>query len=172
MFTDDDLGRDLAAVHDADGLVHIAPLELLDELSALGRRGPPGDDPEWPFLLSAGERRSFTANTILRDPAWRKRDAEARCAVATVDAARLGIDDGDLATLTTEGQHGRRHRRRRDARRSPRHPNGLGLDHVEGDERVLTGVAPNELTASGDRDRWAGTPWHKTVPARLVPATA
>ena len=51
-------------------------------------------------------------------------------------------------------------------------PNGLGLDHVEGDQRVRTGVAPNELTASGDRDRWAGTPWHKTVPARLVPVTA
>ena len=51
-------------------------------------------------------------------------------------------------------------------------PNGLGLDHVEGDRRVLTGVAPNELTASGDRDRWAGTPWHKTVPARLVPVIA
>jgi len=51
-------------------------------------------------------------------------------------------------------------------------PNGLGLDHVESDVRLQTGVAPNELTASEDRDPWAGTPWHKSVPARLerVPA--
>jgi hypothetical protein len=27
------------------------------------------------------------------------------------------------------------------------------------------GVAPNELTASADRDFLAGTPWHKHVPA-------
>ncbi|MEV6715245.1 hypothetical protein AB0M48_24780 [Lentzea sp. NPDC051208] len=32
-----------------------------------------------------------------------------------------------------------------------------------------TGVAPNELTAAEDRDEWAGTPWHKHVPARLEP---
>ncbi len=46
-------------------------------------------------------------------------------------------------------------------------PDGLGLDHPEGESRVVTGVAPNELTASDDRDPWAGTPWHKSVPARV-----
>jgi hypothetical protein len=29
------------------------------------------------------------------------------------------------------------------------------------------GIAPNELTASADRDFLAGTPWHKHVPARV-----
>ena len=48
-------------------------------------------------------------------------------------------------------------------------PNGLGLDHVESGNRRKTGLAPNELTASEDRDPWAGTPWHKSVPARLEP---
>jgi hypothetical protein len=28
-------------------------------------------------------------------------------------------------------------------------------------------VAPNELTSVGDRDAFAGTPWHKYVPARI-----
>ena len=32
---------------------------------------------------------------------------------------------------------------------------------------VVHGVAPNELTASEDRDWLAGTPWHKHVPARI-----
>src|SRR5262249_60461937 len=53
-------------------------------------------------------------------------------------------------------------------------PNGLGVDHPEGAGRVQTGVAPNELTASEDRDPWVGTPWHKSVAARLEagPATS
>ena len=60
-----------------------------------------------------------------------------------------------------------------DAGMQPGHialPNGLGLDHVDADGRMVTGIAPNELTASDDRDPWAGTPWHKSVPARLEPA--
>jgi formate dehydrogenase len=48
-------------------------------------------------------------------------------------------------------------------------PNGFGLDHVEAGERSTTGVGTNEFTASEDRDPWAGTPWHKTTPARLEP---
>ena len=31
---------------------------------------------------------------------------------------------------------------------------------------VVRGVAPNELTDSRARDPFAGTPWHKCVPAR------
>ena len=33
--------------------------------------------------------------------------------------------------------------------------------------RVVTGLAPNDLTDAADRDPFAGTPWHKHVPARL-----
>jgi hypothetical protein len=50
-------------------------------------------------------------------------------------------------------------------------PNGLGVDNAtpggDGGERV--GVAPNELTSAGRRDPFAGTPWHKNVPARVEP---
>jgi anaerobic selenocysteine-containing dehydrogenase len=49
-------------------------------------------------------------------------------------------------------------------------PNGLGLDFPGADGRKVTaGVGPNELTRSEDRDRVAGTPWHKSTPARLEP---
>ncbi len=47
-------------------------------------------------------------------------------------------------------------------------PNGLGVDYPDNDDnRVQSGIALNELTASGDRDPFVGTPWHKSVPARL-----
>ena len=80
VFTDDDWDVTWRRITTSDGLVHLAMPELLGELAAMADEVPPGDDPEWPFLLSAGERRSFTANTILRDPAWRKRDADGRAA--------------------------------------------------------------------------------------------
>jgi formate dehydrogenase len=143
--------------------------ELLGELDALQNEVPPGDDPAWPFLLSAGERRSFTANTIMRDPDWRKHDSEGALRVSAADAARIGLVDGGRAQLTTK--------RASvivtvavDEAMAAGHlalPNGLGVDHPEGEHRVRTGVAPNELTASEDRDPWVGTPWHKSVAARL-----
>ena len=47
-------------------------------------------------------------------------------------------------------------------------PNGLGLDYPGGDgDSVVTGVAPNELTSSDDRDWLAATPHHKHVRARV-----
>ena len=49
----------------------------------------PGDDPEFLLVLTAGERRSFTANTIIRDPAWRKRDADGALRMSAGDAAAL-----------------------------------------------------------------------------------
>ena len=90
---------------------------------------------------------------------------------STADAARIGLTDGGTAKLTTKPasavvtvaidnglQAG--------------HitlPNGFGLDHVESGERLTTGVGTNEFTAMEDRDPWAGTPWHKSTPARLEP---
>jgi anaerobic selenocysteine-containing dehydrogenase len=156
-----------------DGRADLLIPELVPELEGLATEVPPGDDPEWPFVLSAGERRSFTANTIFRDPAWRKRDAEGALRVAPGDAERLGLADGGRARLTT---------RQGSAEvivavfpgMQPGHvslPNGMGLDEAMDGAPVRTGVAPNELTSLADRDWLAGTPWHKSVPARLEPAS-
>ena len=47
-------------------------------------------------------------------------------------------------------------------------PNGYGLSYPDANGRPeVVGVAPNELTASEDRDWLAGTPWHKHVRARV-----
>src|SRR5438874_3188612 len=169
VFTDDTWEATWDRIQTDDGLVHVEIPELLDELASLRDETPPGDDPEWPLLLSAGERRSFTANTILRDPAWRKKDVDGSLRVSRADADRIGLVEGDTATLTTK-RASVAVTVAVDDTVQPGHiplPNGLGLDHVESGARHQTGVAPNELTASEDRDPWAGTPWHKTVPARL-----
>ncbi len=45
-------------------------------------------------MLSAGERRAYTANDIFRDPSWRKRDAEGALRVSVEDAQALGLVAG------------------------------------------------------------------------------
>jgi formate dehydrogenase len=174
VFADDDYDETWRRIQTDDGRVHVSIPELLGELSALRSTVPPGDDPAWPFLLSAGERRSFTANTIIRDPEWRKTDADGALRVSPADAERIGVSDGGHARLTTKRASVVVTVALDDAMVAGHLalPNGLGLDHPEGNGRVRTGVAPNELTASEDRDPWVGTPWHKSVPARLEPASA
>jgi anaerobic selenocysteine-containing dehydrogenase len=143
--------------------------ELLEELAQMAteRVEPPS---EFPFVLSAGERRAFTANTIFRDPSWRKQDAEGALRLSPADAERLGLKTGSRARLTTKRASVEVSVEISDMMQ-PGHislPNGLGLDYsVDGGPRATAGVAPNELTASEDRDWLAGTPWHKHVAARV-----
>jgi anaerobic selenocysteine-containing dehydrogenase len=143
--------------------------ELLAEIARLSQRPAPTADTEWPFVLSAGERRAFTANTIMRDPRWRKRDNRGALRISDTDAARLGVTAGDTVRLAT-----RRGAIEVTVEPTPRMraghialPNGPGLVVHDADEIHTAGVAPNELTTTEDRDQWAGTPWHKHVPAKI-----
>jgi anaerobic selenocysteine-containing dehydrogenase len=143
--------------------------ELLAAVAGLADRERPGPDPDWPFVLSAGERRAFTANTIIRDPAWRLRDGSGRLRMSPVDADRLSVLDDDLVRVTTRRGSAEVPVEVTDRMRSGHVslPNGFGLQVAASDGTVRAGVAPNELTAGEDRDEWAGTPRHKCVPARV-----
>lgn len=159
-------------VRHAEGKIEMAIPELFDELRCLESEAAPGSEPEYPLLLSAGERRAYTANTIYRDPAWRKKDREGALAMSPEDGRQLGLAEGDRARLITRRGSAEVQVELTD-RMMPGHisiPNGLGLDYPgEDGARHTEGVAPNELTRVEDRDWLAGTPWHKTVPARLEP---
>jgi len=169
VFTVDPFEETLSRIRTPDGRVQLWIPELADELASL-RTAPADPDPEFPFVLSAGERRSFTANTIIRSSGWRKKDAEGALRISAADAARLGLADGDMARITTRRGVAEARVEISD-RMQPGHvslPNGLGLDSAGGDgELRRVGVAPNELTSGDLRDPIAGTPWHKHVPARV-----
>lgn len=117
-----------------------------------------------------GERRAFTANTIIRDPAWRRRDAGGALRINPADAAALGIESDGLARVVTEAGEGVTSVEITDSMQ-PGHvslPNGLGLAYPAEDGTAhRPGIAPNELTSLKHRDALAGTPWHKHVPARI-----
>ncbi len=170
VFSDDDYAESLARLVHDDRRIHLSIPELLDELDRLDAAHGAEPDAEYPFVLSAGERRSTTANTIYRDPEWRSKDADGALRIHPEDAKRLGVEHGGRARIVT----------RRGAfvsavevsdRMQPGHvslPNGLGLVYPdENGELLLHGVPPNELTSSDARDWLAGTPWHKHVPARI-----
>jgi len=153
-----------------DGKIHAAIPELLEELASLGMAEPGTEDTSYPFVLSAGERRSFTANTIFRSPEWRKKDAQGHLRISPADAGSLGIADGDRVRLSTKRGSVEVAIEISDMMQ-PGHvslPNGLGVDYAtENGSLGRAGVAPNELTSTEDRDWLAGTPWHKHVPARI-----
>ena len=169
IFAVDEWDESLRRIHTQDLKIHLEIPELFEELERLREESSGEVDPAFPFVLSAGERRSFTANTIFRDPTWRKKGAGGELYLNPEDAGRLGIVDGGRARVTT--------RRGKvvvavslSDRMQPGHvslPNGLGLDYPDAE---TPGVSPNELTRSEDRDWFAGTPWHKYTPARVEAA--
>jgi anaerobic selenocysteine-containing dehydrogenase len=75
--------------------------QLIEELIALKGEAPPSTDDAYPFVLAAGERRTSTANTIYRDPAWRKKDRDGALRISPGDAGRLGVDTGSRVRVTT-----------------------------------------------------------------------
>ncbi|MEZ4390606.1 MAG: molybdopterin-dependent oxidoreductase [Polyangiales bacterium] len=162
-FTVDPYEETWARVDTRDGKVNLAVPELLAEFDALP--AALAREPGYPFVLSAGERRTSTATTILRDPAWRTRDRAGALRMSPSDAESLGVTDGDRVRVSTP-RGSAEAAVEVTATLRPGHvslPNGAGLlsDGPSG------GVAPNELTSSARRDPIAGTPWHKHVPARL-----
>jgi anaerobic selenocysteine-containing dehydrogenase len=169
VFSDEDYDASWSRVRMAEHRVNLAIPELFGELDTLAE-GPRPRDRDFPFVLSAGERRSDTTNTIIRNPASLAKERAGTLRISADDAGRLGVADGDRVRLRT---------RRGTAEvpvevtpmMQPGHvslPNGQGMDYEprDGGAKRL-GVAPNELTGSAERDFLAGTPWHKHVPAQI-----
>ncbi|MBV8927720.1 MAG: molybdopterin oxidoreductase family protein, partial [Mycobacteriaceae bacterium] len=169
-FTVHEYADDFTLISHADHKIALEMPEMLGEIRALGDDRPALTTSEFPITLSAGERRAYTANDIFRDPGWRKRDAEGALRVSVEDAQALGLVDGGRARITTAAGSAEASVEVSEAM-LPGHaslPNGFGLDYVQADGTTkIPGVAPNALTSTEWRDAYAGTPWHKHVPARI-----
>jgi anaerobic selenocysteine-containing dehydrogenase len=175
VFTRDEYGGDFDRIVHPDGRIALELPEMLAGLAAIDAGPVIHTTARLPIVLSVGERRSFTANDIFRDPGWRKQDADGRLRVSAEDAARLGLVDGARASVTTARGSAIAVVEVSDAMQAGHAslPNGFGLQSTGADgETIVTGVAPNSLTSSDWRDEFAGTPWHKHVPARIEPAPA
>jgi anaerobic selenocysteine-containing dehydrogenase len=151
------------------GRINLTIPELIPELKSL-RDEHPRSDPAFPFVLSAGQRRSSTANTIIRDPQWRPKDPAGALWMNPADASELGVQSGGRVRVITKRASAETMVEVTDTMQ-PGHvalPNGTGLWYPDREgQEFQHGVAPNELTVTEDRDWFAGTPFHKHVPARI-----
>jgi anaerobic selenocysteine-containing dehydrogenase len=144
--------------------------EMLAELQTLDGKQPQ-QDTDYPFVLSAGERRSDTSNTSIRDAGWHRRGTFGTLRMHPADAEKIGCQEGDWVRMTTRRGHAQAPLELGEDLQ-PGHvalPNGHGLDYTAADGTpVHKGVSLNELTDTASRDPFAGTPWHKHVPVQIV----
>jgi anaerobic selenocysteine-containing dehydrogenase len=171
VFAVDEWSSMLSRIATTDGKIHLFLPDLAAALGELLQGVAEKRAPDFPFVLSAGERRSFTANTIIRDPTWRKKDPGGALRMSPADAVALGVGAGDSVRLTTRRGSVVTQVEVSDSmqRGHVSLPNGMGLSYPVNDAGpdIATGVAPNDLTSTEDRDPFVGTPWHKHVPARI-----
>ena len=176
VFSKSDIANSFAELGFADNKIRLAVGEMLDEVASLASlEDLVPKDPDFPLLLAAGERRAYTANTIVRDPGWVKKSSAAALAVNPHDAAQCGVGDGEQVRLVTQAGAANVLITVDDRmmRGTLSLPNGLGLLYPDGEgKEAMLGVAPNELTTTGLRDKFLGTPLHKHVPARIEPIAA
>jgi formate dehydrogenase len=169
-FTVHEYEDDFDLITHSDHKIALEVPEMLDEIRALAAARAGLTTPEFPMVLSAGERRAYTANDIFRDPSWRKRDTDGALRVSVEDAEALDLVDGGRARITTAAGSAEATVEISEAMLAGHAslPNGFGLDFIDGDGSTrIPGVAPNALTSAEWRDAYAGTPWHKHVPARV-----
>lgn len=171
VFGEEDRNAPFDRIKFEDRKIRLNLAEMLDEvdgLEALRDVIEPGDD--YPFILAAGERRSYTANTVVRDPRWRKSNDATSMSIHPSDASAAGVADGSTVRLVTEAGAAEVIAAHDDRLRpgTLSIPNGLGLIYPDekGVEQTV-GVSTNELTSLAYKDKFFGTPFHKFVPARV-----
>jgi len=152
-----------------DRRIDLAIPEMLTELRELGCEAVPGAS--FPFILMAGERRSYNANQIFRDPAWRKVDHQGALRLHSADAKALGLSDGARACcrsatgelqVVVELDDNLR-------RGTATLPHGYGQRYRDS---APVGPQINRLTAGAHCDPLTRTPFHKYVPVDISPITA
>ncbi|MCH7293779.1 molybdopterin-dependent oxidoreductase [Acinetobacter higginsii] len=148
-----------------DKKIRLAIPEMFIELAQLKQQSLTLTD-AYPFILLAGERRSYNANQIYRDPAWRKVDAEGRLRMNPEDALSFGVETGHALQcisehgkiqVTVELDEGMR-------KGVVSLPHGYGLRYRGGEP---IGPQLNRLTSTQHCDPLSKTPYHKYVPVRL-----
>jgi hypothetical protein len=71
IYARSNLEESWGAIRRGGNRINLLIPEMLEELLRIQQEGPVRDE-DFPFILSAGERRSETTNTVIRDATWHK----------------------------------------------------------------------------------------------------
>ena len=156
----------------ADGRIDLAQPEMVTEIRRVLALTPQRDT-AYPLILNGGMRTRWNANTVQRDPGWRKgKGPHCELWMNPDDAQAAGLQKGESARLETRVgvvelpvridasvQVG-----------NVMIPNGFGIQFPDQDtgELVTQGVGINVLTAADERDPFTGCPYHKSVRCRVT----
>ncbi len=155
-----------------DGLIHLDIAEMFEALKSL-KNTPPESNKDYPFILIAGERRAYNANTIYRNPDWRKSDIDGALRIHPEDAEHLELKQDAL--VICESKWGDLQVRVNICDSIlpgvVSLPHGYGLEYPVNGHRTERGPLINRLTTALHCDPLTATPYHKFVPVRLKPVT-
>ena len=148
-----------------DKKVHLYIPEMITEWQQLATENVSNAD--FPFILMAGERRSYNANQIYRDVAWRKTDPKGSMRMHPEDAEELGILNGaEVICQSSAGSINAVVEIDKSIRRKMvTLPNGYGV-RFKNSEPI--GPQLNMLTASDHCEPLTKTPYHKYVPVKIT----
>ncbi len=153
-----------------DKKVHLGIPEMLQWLDDLTDKVV-DEEPEamaYPFNLIAGERRSYNANAVIRNPEWRKKDMEGVLKIHPENAKEYGLENGDWVKVSSKT--GEVKIKMWMTEEVPKGllsmPHGYGLSYPDHDEST-TGALVNVLTSTEDCDPLAKTPYHKNVKVKI-----
>lgn len=148
-----------------DRRIHLAIPEMLSALRDL-RQEPARRSRD--LVLMAGDRRSYNANQIFRDPAWRKTDPHGSLHMHPDDARARGLEPGSRAVCASDTGEIEVTVELDDTLRPGMVtlPHGYGMRYGGGPP---VGPQINRLTASEHCDPLARTPYHKHVPVTVRP---
>ena len=162
------------AVRTRNGKVNLVPkvvLPLIDEAIAYSE----STNEAYPYLVSAGERTQWNANTIQRSNDWRKgKGPHFWIKVSPQLAQDIGVQKDDLVVLETSVG-------KLDApviisdtmpHKLVSIPNGFGMEYPDAETGELKplGRNPNLITSLDERDPVTGCPYLKHQPCRVYKA--
>lgn len=148
-----------------DKKIHLEIPEMISELRQLATEDL--THPDFPFILMAGERRSYNANQIYRGAAWRKTDPKGVMRMHPEDAQELDIANGDevicqsnIGSITVFVEIDKSVRRKMVSL-----PNGYGSRFRDGE---AIGPQINMITPSSHCESFTKTPFHKYLPVKIT----
>jgi anaerobic selenocysteine-containing dehydrogenase len=159
--------KNIKALATGDGRIHLYDKEIDDwikKINSVDEEEQLKIDGTFPLILMAGRHMDMNANTMMRDPAWNKGRRACTLAMNPADAEKLGIIDGQIVRVITEGGEETIELEVTEATRTGQViiPHGFGLVY----DGTKYGTNVNRLTKNTHRDQF-GTPIHRYVPCRV-----
>ena len=148
-----------------DKRIHLAIPEMLEALRQLAQEDLSHEG--YAFILMAGERRSYNANQIYRNPEWRKTDPRGAMRMHPEDAQELNLTNGSAVLCQSANGSIEAFMEIDESvrRKMVTLPNGYGLKYKDG---APIGPQLNRLTPSHHCEPFTKTPFHKYLPVNIT----